>query len=67
MRRRGGRPRIAEDALLDDLRRVAEQLGEPPTAVQMDKHGDYSVGTYQNRFGRWNRALREAGFDTSRH
>lgn len=61
--RNRGRPRIPDETLLEELRRVAEELGEPPTVAQMDKYGEYSVATYRNHFGRWNLALREAGFE----
>lgn len=63
---RGGRPRIPDETLLDELRRVSEQLGKVPTAVQMDKHGDYPVTTYRNHFGRWSVAIRAAGLEARR-
>lgn len=61
---RGGRPRIPNDALIDELHRVAEELGNPPTAVQMEKYGEYSVATYRNHFGRWSKALQKAGYES---
>lgn len=66
MTQQRGRPRIPDDVLLDELRRVADELGEPPTAVQMSKYGEYSVRTYRNHFGRWSKALKEAGLDVDR-
>lgn len=62
-RRPGGRPAISDEELLDEIRRLADELGAPPTAIQMDTHGKYSVRTYRNHFGRWNRAIKAAGFE----
>lgn len=51
--------------LIDELRRVANALGETPTAAQINAKADYSSYQYQTEFGRWNTALREAGFEVN--
>lgn len=52
-----------EERLLDDLRRVADGLGETPSSRQMDERGWRGSGTYRRHFGSWNTALREAGLE----
>lgn len=54
------------DVILDDIRRVADELGKPPTAKEMVEHGEYSQRVCQNKFGSWNEALRAAGYSPNR-
>ena len=54
------------DVILNDIQRVADKLGKPPTAKEMSEHGEYSQRVCQNKFGSWNEALREAGFAPNR-
>ena len=49
--------------LIDALDELADELGSTPTTREMDKHGKYSKKVYQNLFGSWNNALREAGLE----
>ncbi|EMA11591.1 hypothetical protein SAMN05443574_103330 [Haloarcula vallismortis] len=58
--------KISDEELLKDLRRVTDELGESPTAVQYREEGSYSPNTFQNRFGSWNKAKEQAGLETSR-
>lgn len=51
------------DELLSALLELAEDLGRTPKARDMDHYGDHAIQTYQNRFGSWNEALREAGLE----
>jgi hypothetical protein len=53
---------IARDELIEELQRLADELGEPPSANEMRNHGRYTVSTYRYRFGSWANALKEAGF-----
>ncbi|GGK79511.1 hypothetical protein GCM10009067_34780 [Haloarcula sebkhae] len=55
--------RVPPDQILDEITRLATELGKPPTAAQMQERGEYSVTLAQNRFGSWNDALRAAGYD----
>lgn len=66
IRRPVGRPPIPDSELLAEIRRLADEFGAAPTAVQMEKHGRYSVTTYRKHFNRWNLALRHAGFEDRR-
>lgn len=50
-----------ETVLLDELERLADELGETPSAPEMNEMGEFCVMTYANRFGSWNEALEEAG------
>lgn len=59
-----GAKKIPDRDLLDDLQRVADDLGRSPTKAELREHGRYSDKTYQNRFGTWNNALEAAGLET---
>jgi len=45
------------------IRSLADELGRAPTATEIEKRGAYSTRVAQRRFGSWNAALREAGFE----
>jgi hypothetical protein len=49
--------------LIEELKQVAKEYGEPPSAKQMDDHGEYWASTYRRRFGSWNAAIRAAGMN----
>jgi hypothetical protein len=56
--------RIPTEDLLADLRRVAEELGHPPTTTDYQEHGDHGLTTLKARFdGGWAEILDEAGLD----
>lgn len=55
----------AED-LLEELRRLHEELGRVPMREDMDAHGEYGAGPYYRQFESWNNALREAGYQLNR-
>jgi hypothetical protein len=46
--------------LLAEIKRLATDDGEAPTAKQMDKEGKYSSATYQRRFESWSAAVDRA-------
>lgn len=58
-----GRPREkTDDVMLDNLRRLAKELGRSPTMKEVDRCWYCaSAQTYRNRFGKFSYALREAG------
>ncbi|HEX5002671.1 MAG TPA: HNH endonuclease [Bacteroidia bacterium] len=57
-----------EQELLDDLKRVASDLGKSTvTMVEYDKSGKYSSSTIMKRFGGWNFALDKLGLEKSNH
>ena len=50
------------EALLDDIRAVAERLGQPTvTCEEYDKHGKYGRMSARNKFGGWAQVLKAAG------
>lgn len=51
--------KIPRADLIAELRRLRNELGEVPTADQMDEHGAYAYITYYERFGSWGNALTE--------
>jgi hypothetical protein len=54
---------VSEADLIDAIHSLSDDLCRTPSAFEMDKVGEYSVGAYERRFGSWNNALQEAGFD----
>jgi DNA-directed RNA polymerase specialized sigma subunit len=52
-----------EEDVLEAIQNLATKLGRPPTAQEMEQRGEWSVKVAQRRFGTWNTALREAGFE----
>lgn len=54
--------RVSDDELLNAIRQLADGKRKPPTSDDMRDDGEYSDTTYQNRFGSWNEAVREAGY-----
>lgn len=51
------------EELLEELRRIDEQLDRFPYASDMRSHDDFSQYDYTDRFGSWDNALEEAGVD----
>jgi len=49
--------------LLDDIRRVAEDLRHQPSLKEYRERGNHSVTTFYNRFESWSDAVGEAGFE----
>jgi len=53
-----------DDELLDDLRNVAQILGKDSvSSEEYNKHGKFCHGTFQKRFGSWNKALQKANLN----
>ena len=55
------RRNIPEKELLDDLLKVEGLIDKPISKAIYNKHGRFSSGTYEKRFGTWNKALECAG------
>jgi 5-methylcytosine-specific restriction endonuclease McrA len=51
---------IPKAELIEELQRVAGELGGSPSIAQMKKCGEYYPTLYTKRFGTWNEALRSA-------
>jgi len=58
-----GRGQISEEALIKDIKTVAEKMGRPPTTAEHIEHGQYSETAKRNRFGTHQNAIEAAGFD----
>lgn len=48
---------------IEDIQRVAEKLGKPPSMIEYTEHGNWASQTIADKFGRWNIAIKEAGFE----
>ena len=53
--------RLTDGELLDEIKRLADELGRTPTTTDMDTHGNYGLRTYYTRFDGWAAALEAAG------
>jgi hypothetical protein len=51
------RQQLSRTDLIDELQRLADDLGRQPTTSDMNDHGAYSDGVYYNRVESWNAAL----------
>lgn len=58
----GGAPKLKEAVLIEDLQRLADDLGKQPSQRDMNEHGEHSHTTYVRHFGSWTEAL-EAAFE----
>lgn len=57
------KPHATHAELLEELRRLTDQLGYPPRAREINEYGEFSFDTYTRRFGRIDTAFEEAGID----
>lgn len=60
-------PRIPTEDLLEELRRLADELGETPTVTQVEDQGNYSSSSYQRRFDSYKDAVQAAGLTPNRY
>jgi 5-methylcytosine-specific restriction endonuclease McrA len=58
--------RIGESELLKTLKEDIEEIGHVPTRDEYNERGTYTDTTFQNYFGGWNDALRQAGFEVNK-
>lgn len=56
----------SREDLLDEIRGLATK-NTPPGRIHVAKNGKYSPQAYYTRFGSWNSAVREAGFEPRRY
>jgi len=54
----------SDDDLLEDIQRVANEIGRSPTRDEYQRLGNHSGRNIQVRFGGWNAALETAGLET---
>jgi hypothetical protein len=61
------RDNITNEELLEELSKVADEFGCAPKKRHMKEAEDtFSVSTYNRRFGSWNEALAEIGYDPNK-
>jgi len=53
--------------LIDEIHRLADELGRTPEAVDMREQGRFSAGVYDTHFGTFNNALEELGYEPRHH
>lgn len=58
---------FSRDELIDELQRLAQEVDRPPTTQQMEEQGRYSTSPFQNLFGSWIDALKDAGLEPTEH
>ncbi len=58
---------ITEDELVEDLQRVGDELGRAPKYEEYRELGQFHPSTPEKKFGSWNEAVTEAGFEPNRH
>ena len=57
---------INKSDLIDELRRLGDELDRTPTSRDMADKGKYGTATYTHKFGSWNDAVQEAGLEIVR-
>lgn len=55
--------RFSREDLLDEIRRLTDVLGHPPSTNDLKESGRYSVRGYFREFDGWHDAVSEAGFE----
>lgn len=60
--------KISKEDLISELERINNIIPnhKSPRREDMKEIGKYSAGTYTNRFGSWNEALKEGGFELNK-
>jgi hypothetical protein len=53
---------VSQEELLDEIKRLQNEFGRPPSTNEMVEDGKYTASIYFQRFESWNAAVREAGF-----
>jgi hypothetical protein len=56
-----GNQEYSDEELLDDVRRVAEEVDATPTETQYKQHGSHSPTTFRRRIGAWDEVIDAAG------
>jgi len=57
------RHKLSESDLLDEIRRVADELGHTPSSIEMNQLGTISVYTITGKLGTWKEAVETAGYE----
>lgn len=57
--------RISDDEAKQALRTLSEKLERTPRRFDVETYAEFSYSMYERKFGSWNNALIEAGFDVN--
>lgn len=60
---RGVIKRISDEELINEIHRLSEMFQGTPTLSDVREHGNFAQRTYELRFGSWNEAVIEAGYE----
>lgn len=55
--------RVSEQSAIQDLQKIASEMGRCPSYSEYQERGQYSVGLFKQKFGSWNDGKEAAGFD----
>jgi hypothetical protein len=58
---------VTELELINELRRLRDQIGKTPTSRDMAELGEYGTSSYLHTFDTWNNAIQEADLEITRH
>lgn len=60
---------VDQSRLIEEIQRVSDEYcnGDRPSKVEMNKYAEYTPVTCHNKFGSWNNAIEEAGFEVYQH
>lgn len=56
-----------KDELINEIRSLAVEIGDPPTRREYEKFGSFSSSAVAERFGGWNSTLRSAGLPANQN
>lgn len=54
---------VTDEEIINDIKRVGCIVDDDPTLSEIEKYGKYSNSLYKSRWGTWNNALKESGFE----
>lgn len=54
---------IPDEMLLEEISRLADTLGHPPSSIEMGDYGQYSLRPYRRSFDSWRDAVETAGYE----
>lgn len=58
--------KLTREELLEELKRLRDELEQTPTRQSMERIGEFSGNAYSRKFGSWNKALYAAGLEPNK-
>jgi hypothetical protein len=62
--KRSPRTSGTKEELIEELQRLAGELGYPPKTTDIDEHGKFGLSSYYKYYSNWQNALADAGLTT---